>query len=227
MKILIATIKSWNIQNAYRFKEKYENDIETTVISDKEHLNFDRIREINPEYIFFPHWSWTIPEKIHENYECILFHMTDLPFGRGGSPLQNLIEKEIENTKISAFRVCEKLDAGNIYLKEDLNLNGSAEEIYMRASDIIFKKMIPKIIFEKPVPITQTGEPVEFKRRKAFQSEILPEFKLNKIYDYIRMLDAEGYPRAFIRFGDYKLAFSRASMKNGRIVADVEISMEV
>ena len=37
------------------------------------------------------------------------------------------------------------------------------------------------------------------------------------------MLDAEGYPEAFIKFGDYKLKFSRASFKHNKIVADVEI----
>jgi len=34
---------------------------------------------------------WIILKEIFENYEIILFHMTDLPYGRGGSPLQNLI----------------------------------------------------------------------------------------------------------------------------------------
>ena len=33
-----------------------------------------------------------------------------------------------------------------------------------------------------------------------------------KIYDYIRMLDAEGYPRAFIEFGEYRLSFECARL---------------
>jgi len=43
------------------------------------------------------------------------------------------------------------------------------------------------------------------------ESEIFSNFHLEKIYDYIRMLDAEGYPGAFIKFRKYKLEFSRAS----------------
>ncbi len=27
-------------------------------------------------------------------FECVCFHMTDVPYGRGGSPLQNLIIRE-------------------------------------------------------------------------------------------------------------------------------------
>ena len=45
------------------------------------------LESYNPRYIFFPHWSWIVPKEIFEKYECVCFHMTDLPFGRGGSPL--------------------------------------------------------------------------------------------------------------------------------------------
>jgi methionyl-tRNA formyltransferase len=44
--------------------------------------------------------------------------MTDLPFGRGGSPLQNLISRKIYNTKLSAIRVVKELDAGPVFLKK-------------------------------------------------------------------------------------------------------------
>ena len=49
---------------------------------------------------------------------------------------------------------------------------------------------------------------------------------LDEVYDYIRMLDAEGYPPAFIRIGDYKLEFSSASRKVSAVIADVRITME-
>jgi len=56
--------------------------------------------------------------------------MTDLPLGRGGSPLQNLIERGIEKTKISALKVEDGVDTGDIFIKEPLNLKGTAEEIF-------------------------------------------------------------------------------------------------
>jgi methionyl-tRNA formyltransferase len=149
--------------------------------------------------------------------------MTDLPYGRGGSPLQNLIVRGIEETMISAIQVEEGIDTGDIYLKEKLTLNGTADEIFIRASEIIFNKMIPRIINSKLIPIKQQGKVVEFKRRKPYESEILSNFDINQIYNYIRMLDGEGYPKAFIKFGKYKLEFSRASLKNNKIIADVEI----
>ncbi|MGG3804445.1 hypothetical protein [Metabacillus fastidiosus] len=59
--------------------------------------------------------------------------MTDLPFGRGGSLLQNLIVRGIYETKISAIKCVKELDAGQIYVKESLFLYGNVKEIYLRA----------------------------------------------------------------------------------------------
>lgn len=226
MNIVICTLKSWNIENAYALKDKYGKTHSITVIQEKAELNMDKLNHIKPDYVFFPHWSYIIPKEIYENYKCIVFHMTDLPYGRGGSPLQNLIVRGIKKTKISAIRVTKEIDGGSIYIKENLELLGSAANIFKSASDIIFNKMIPYIIENDPTPYEQTGEPVIFKRRTPKDSEILSDYSIEKIYDYIRMMDAEGYPNAFIRFGNYKLLFNNADLINGKISAEVEIVEE-
>ncbi len=41
----------------------------------------DLFMELKPRYVFFPHWSHIIPQDIYENFECVIFHMTDFPFG--------------------------------------------------------------------------------------------------------------------------------------------------
>ena len=103
------------------------------LINQKSNFNSKYLNDFNIEKIFIPHWSYIIDEDIFEKYECIVFHMTDLPFGRGGSPLQNLIVRKMYNTKVSAIKVQKGIDTGDIYLKEDLNLEGSATEIFKRA----------------------------------------------------------------------------------------------
>lgn len=226
MKILVVTIKSWNISNAITFKNKY-NEYEVEIITERDKFNLNIVESFNPDFIFFPHWSWIIPEQIHENYKCIVFHMTDLPYGRGGSPLQNLIERGFENTKISAISVTREIDAGDIYLKKDLNLNGNADEIFSRASKIVFEDMIPEIIIKNMNPTKQEGEVIFFKRRNPEQSEVLNNIdNINRFYDMIRMLDGEGYPKAYLKFGKYKLVFSRAKYNGQKIVADVTITEE-
>lgn len=221
-RIIIATIKSWNIKKANSFKQK--NDAwEVIVISNKDMLAETVLSQLSPKYIFFPHWSWIIPKEIYMNYECIVFHMTDLPFGRGGSPLQNLLVRGIYQTKISAIRVDGELDGGDVYIKRDLDISkGNADEILNRASDIIFNEMIPEIIEKRLIPVEQEGEVTEFRRRTSDQSLIPKGLTQRQIYDYIRMLDGEGYPPAFSMIGNRKVTYRNAYMENGLTHAEAE-----
>ncbi|MDE7322999.1 MAG: methionyl-tRNA formyltransferase [Lachnospiraceae bacterium] len=212
MRIIIATIKSWNIERAQVLQKKYEGMHDIVIYTAREELSVSNVCDFKPDYIFLPHWSYMIPKEITDNWECVVFHMTDLPYGKGGSPLQNLIVRGHKETKISAIQVTERLDGGPIYMKHALSLEGSAQEIFVRCSEIIFREMIPQLLQEKITPIPQEGEPVIFKRRKPEDSEITSDMEMNTIYDYIRMLDAEGYPQAFIRFGDYRLEFTDAAV---------------
>lgn len=222
---LIVTIKSWNIQRAHELISNSPH-LNIDLITDKKELTFNRLKNLNPRFVFFPHWSWIIPRKIFENFECVIFHMTDLPFGRGGSPLQNLIERGIYETKISALKVVKDLDAGPIYFKRDLTLDGSATEIFCRASDIIFNEMIPEIIKNEPKFTPQRGKTTIFKRRIPEQSDISNLTTSTKVYDYIRMLDAEGYPPAFVETSKLKIEFSKGKLNNGYVSAQAKIKVK-
>ncbi len=221
---LLVTIKSWNIENFFKYTKAYKGNWH--LISKKEDFSLENVDTINPKKIFFIHWSWIIPKEIFEKYECILFHMTDLPFGRGGSPLQNLIARGIYETKISAFRVVKELDAGNIYLKKYLNIeHGTAEDIFKKASDIIYK-MIGEIINEKLFPIPQKGTITKFRRRGAEEGNLKDLTSIRKIYDFIRMLDAESYPKAFLKLNNIKYEFYNPILKNDILKANVIIRKE-
>jgi len=148
--------------------------------------------------------------------------MTNVPFGRGGSPLQNLISRGIMETKLTALKMVEQFDAGPVYLQETLSLHGTAEEIYERSS-LLAAKMIEQIIQSDIDPKEQEGPVTIFKRRKPAQSEIEVD-NLDAVYDHIRMLDAEGYPKAFINYNGLKLEFSRACKYHGKIKCDVTIT---
>ena len=149
--------------------------------------------------------------------------MTDLPYGRGGSPLQNLIIRGHRHTKLTALHMTQNFDAGPVYLKKDLSLEGSAEEIYIRATNLS-AEMIKYIIEKEPEPVSQKGKAIMFKRRKPEASEIPELATLQDLYDFIRMLDAEGYPKAFINRDGFRYEFSRAALYNGKIAADIAIT---
>ncbi len=226
MRIVIAALKSWNLENAAAFKQRYMDIHEIKIAAGREELSPDMLREFKPDFIFFPHWSYVIPEEIYESYTCIVFHMTDLPYGRGGSPLQNLIVRGFRRTKVCAIRVQKGFDTGPVYLKKEAGLEGSAEEIFRRISKLGFEEMIPDILEHDIEPMEQTGEPVVFKRRRPEESELCAQQKPEQIYDVIRMLDAEGYPKAFLRWGGYKLVFSQACFDGEKVRAAVEMIRE-
>jgi methionyl-tRNA formyltransferase len=189
----------------------------------KHDFTIERLNRAKPAIIFIPHWSHIIPEEIYNHFECIVFHMTDLPYGRGGSPLQNLIVNGKTTTKISAIRVTKGIDTGPVYLKKELSLEGTAREIFERASEVIYE-MIIEIIEKRPLPFEQEGDVVVFKRRNANDGNVATLEKLELVYDYIRMLDCEGYPSAFIETPNLKIEFTNASLDNNEITAHVRIT---
>jgi len=191
-------------------------------ISTKEGLNDDVLSSLNPLWIFFPHWSWKIPKQIHEKYNCVIFHMTDLPFGRGGSPLQNLIVRGYKQTMLSAIKCVSEIDAGPIYKKVPLSLEGTAEDILKRAA-VLMGEIIVFIIEKNPMPSEQIGEVVTFKRRRMEEGDICNLQNIDQVYDFIRMLDAENYPHAFLQTKYLRFEFVDAHLETDYIEAKVVI----
>jgi methionyl-tRNA formyltransferase len=192
-------------------------------VSSREELTPRAVASIDPRYIFFLHWSWKVPDTLVESRECVCFHMSDVPFGRGGSPLQNLIAHGVGHTRISALRMTSEIDAGPVYCKRDLCLQGGAEEVYLRAN-LVAASMIRQIISEVVTPQPQTGKVISFARRRPEESRIPPLDGLANLYDFIRMLDAEDYPHASLVHGGFRYQFRRAALYDGRIHADVIIT---
>ncbi len=220
-QFIIAAVHHWNRQV---FNERLAHlPGNWTFIDSKDQLTSAFVQSVNPERIFFIHWSWKVPKQIFENYECVAFHMTDLPYGRGGSPLQNLVIRGHRDTKLTALLMTEEFDAGPVYLKEQLTLDGTAQQVYERASRLA-ADMIQRIIQEDVTPVPQEGEPTVFKRRHPAESEIPELPNAEALYDFIRMLDAGGYPRAFLDCNGFRYEFSDPRICGDGIKAKVNIS---
>lgn len=220
--LLLLSSRPWNIGLADRLRWRLSRRVET--ISVPGQLTPASVAAIDPQWIFVPHWSQLIPETIWGPWPTVIFHMTDLPYGRGGSPLQNLIQRGHTTTVISALRCGAGLDSGDIYLKQPLGLYGTAEEIFLRA-DALIELMIERIVVEQPLPHPQQGETVLFNRRTPAQSDLAgcQEGDLNAWYDQIRMLDAEDYPHAFLEALGMRLEFRRVTRRSDGLHADVRI----
>lgn len=164
-----------------------------------------------------------VPRSVWGKYECVCFHMTDVPYGRGGSPLQNLILKGHTKTKITALRMVGELDAGPVYMKRNLSLHGRAEDIYQRAGRICVA-MIRRMVKLQPKPFPQKGIVVKFGRRKPAESRLPKMGTLSQWHDWIRMLDAATYPRAFLKHGDFRIEFHSAVIRKNKLKAKVVVT---
>ncbi len=222
-KVLIACSKNWFVNNKEVKKYLKKNTNKIQIISNKNDLNLKRISKIQPDVIFFPHWSYLVDKKITNKFKCICFHSAPLPYGRGGSPIQNLIVRDFKQTPVCAIEMTEKIDAGGIYLKQNLSLKGDLNDI-LNSMSVKILRMMKIILKKKIIPKKQKGKVLNFKRLKKSNSEITTKESINKIYDKIRMLDSNDYPRAFIKIGKLKFIFSKAKIRKKTLQCNVKIT---
>lgn len=167
--------------------------------------NIYQIDHKSADLILFIGWSWIIDKKITKKYLCLGLHPSDLPQFRGGSPLQHQIIQGIKNSKVTLMTLSDdKIDAGDIWLKEELDLTGdSMHEVFknivtgsVKLLDSFFNSY-PKI---KPYP-QNVKEGTYFKRRNLEDSRLnrfdFTNKSLEELYNFIRSL-TDPYPNAYL-----------------------------
>ena len=222
MSYIVAAVGEWNKEVFLHRSANLSGEFH--LVTNPAELNKLIDNGCSPIYIFFVHWRWIVPKVFVEQYKCVCFHMTDLPYGRGGSPLQNLILRGFSKTKLTALKMDQGVDSGPVYMKKDMELSGRAEEIYLRASCLSWD-MIEEIINTHPNPKPQQGEVTKFNRRRPEESKLPSGLDINQIYDFIRMLDAPAYPKAFLNNEDYRFEFENPRLEQGILKADVVIKL--
>ena len=136
------------------------------IIRDRKELTYKKALQINPDFIMFPHWSYIVPKKIVNNFNCICFHSSPLPYGRGGSPIQNMIKRGYKNTEVCSLLMEEELDTGPIYIRSKVKLSGSLDEILIRIYEAIAnqikiiknKNIVPKFRPEKSISLKDLAQ---------------------------------------------------------------------
>ena len=223
-RLIILHSKPWNAEVfAFASIVFQEDEYELVCISSKS--EFDKHRDFRTtDTLLFIHWNWLVPAEVTEKYNCICFHMTDLPYGRG-SPLQNLLLRGAETTKVSAIKMTQELDAGPLYMKRTLKLKGSALEIYLRASQLSLV-MAKDIICNTLAPLNQEGEVVKFERL-TYAENLIEEKKVGLDYfiNMVRMVDAPTYPNAYILYGELKINFENVCEKNGIVQGSYSVEV--
>ena len=209
MKVILIGYRDWALNAFSHFKD-------LKIVKSNEDLNnFLSTFNSNEELcLIFAGWSEIIKLEIINEFICICLHPSDLPKFRGGSPIQNQKINGIKKTKLTAFRMNNKIDQGAIIFKTEINLDGHMKDIFLSLENATVR-IIRKII-ENPTKSFLTGESQDeskatfFKRRKPYESEIklseLASLPAENLYQKICSLE-DPYPNAFIRTIDNRKIF--------------------
>jgi methionyl-tRNA formyltransferase len=157
---LVATQRPWGVKTFHRVAGTSKK----WMLHDHQLGLKDSIQAMKPRYVFFLNWSGYVPPDVLTMAECVNMHCTPLPYGRGGGPIENLIQRGHTETVITAHRMVEELDAGPIYgTGGPVSLAGTKEDILDRFVAPC-SELIRWIIETEPEPLEQVGKAVTFKR---------------------------------------------------------------
>tara|TARA_B100001057_G_scaffold499186_1_gene608891 strand:- start:2648 stop:3280 length:633 start_codon:yes stop_codon:yes gene_type:complete len=193
IQILIDNSKSWMNNYAKDFvQELKEYGYFCSLIDDhKKVLSGDLLIILSCENIF---------KRLNLNKFNIVVHESDLPIGRGWSPLTHQILEGKNQITVTLFEASETVDNGPYYLKKKISFKGNelVNEIRKKQAEITFNlikeflKRYPKIK-KKPM----IGKGTYYKRRLPEDSEIDIEKSIKKNFNLLRVVDNEKYPAFF------------------------------
>jgi methionyl-tRNA formyltransferase len=148
-----------------------------------------------------------VPTPILErNTHNLVVHESDLPKGRGWSPLTWQIIEGHSTIPVCLLEAHEAVDSGPVYLKDVLSFSGSEliDEMRRRQAAVTFSlcdeflHRFPEVVSQKQ---DQGGRPTFYPRRGPKDSELDPSLSISEQFEKIRCVDNERYPAFFYHGG--------------------------
>jgi|TARA_B100002003_G_scaffold220540_1_gene222928 methionyl-tRNA formyltransferase len=206
ISILVDDLKCWFIP----FAKELINIL-------KEHHNttmYHHAKDIpNGDLAFFLACSKIVPSGIlKRSKHNLVVHESNLPKGRGWSPLSWQVEEGKKTIPIVLFEGVEELDAGPIYLKEFIELDGT--ELYSELKNKQGQKTIKMVLefidlWPNVQPTSQEGKPTFYRKRNMKDNQLDPEKTLAEQFDKLRTSDNSRFSPWFsFRGRKYKLAIT-------------------
>ena len=145
-----------------------------------------------------------ILKQLSLNKHNLVVHESDLPAGKGWSPMSWQILEGKNHIPITLFEADNKVDAGLYYYKEIIELSGAEFIDEIRALQGI--KSIELVIrfvknFPNIRPITQYGEETFYKKRRPEHSQLSLDRSLREQINLLRIVDNDRYPAFFVWHG--------------------------
>lgn len=193
IQILIDNPNSWMWKYVYSLEGKINSiGLSCKVISNHEDVNEgDVLILLSCNRIF---------KKLSLNAYNLVVHESDLPKGKGWSPMTWQVIEGENKIPITLFEASEHVDAGGYYFKDEILLSG--HELVQEIREIQAKKtfeMILKFLESNPFPNLkkQKGKGTFYKRRNPIDSRLDEKKSIGENFNLLRVCDNENYPAFF------------------------------
>jgi methionyl-tRNA formyltransferase len=157
------------------------------------------------------------PALLARNQRNLVVHASDLPKGRGLSPLSWLILSGENRIPVCLLEAIEAVDAGPIIYKEWLAFEG--HELNDEIRDVLGEtqvRLCQRFLDElnPPIGISQKGEVTTFERRRPEDSRLDPHKTIVEQFNLLRIVDNQRYPAFFdLRGHEYELRIEKRKRK--------------
>lgn len=195
MKITILT------DNPNSWVMPYVEELKTKLIDhDVSHvLNIDDIKQGDLMLILSCEKIIRKPH-LNQHKSNIVVHPSDLPKGKGWSPLAWQILEGKNSIPVSLFEANEEVDAGEVYIVRNIELNGSElnEEIKDKQGKLMIDLISEYISEFKSIQgKSQIGEESYYRRRTKEDNRIDIDKSIRDQFSLLRIVDNERYPAHF------------------------------
>jgi len=143
------------------------------------------------------------PKELQWHKHNIVIHASDLPKGKGWSPVSWQIEQGINKIPITLFEANPQLDDGDWYLKDHIETQG--HELIHEIRYLVFKTlhgMAKTFLSRYPLEAhPQNGEESFFDKRTEKNQELNVTKSIQEEFNKLRVCDNERYPAHFTLHG--------------------------
>ncbi|MDY7000167.1 MAG: formyltransferase family protein [Thermodesulfobacteriota bacterium] len=140
------------------------------------------------------------PETLQKNKHNLVVHESDLPKGRGWSPVAWQVLGGADEIPVCLFEAVEEADAGPVYLRDSIKLDGTEllPEIRRRQGMKTVQICLDFLLkWPDLTPAPQSGEATFFPRRTMGDDRLDPDKSLAGNFNHLRIVDNENYPAWF------------------------------
>jgi len=138
------------------------------------------------------------------NKHTLVVHESDLPKGKGWSPLTWQVLEGKKQIPVTLFEAAEQVDAGVIYEQVIIELNGAElvdelREKQGKATQQLVEQFVAK--YPNNIGKEQSGESTFYPRRKPEDSQLDITKSIDEQFNLLRVCDNERYPAYFEKDG--------------------------